>query len=178
VVGLDNFNGYYDPQLKHDRVQWVREQVGHFQLARIDLADAAAIEALFVREQPQVVIHLAAQAGCVTRWTIPRPIWTATSTAFNILEPAGTTGRALDLRLIEFGVRRQPAHAVLGAGRRQSPAVAVRRDQKANELMAHSYSHLFGIPSTGLRFFTVYGPWGGRTCRPSSLPGRSAKARR
>ncbi len=81
VVGLDNFNGYYDPQLKHDRVQWVRDQVGHFSLARIDLADAAAIEALFVREQPQVVIHLAAQAGCATRWKIRKPIWTAISAA-------------------------------------------------------------------------------------------------
>ena len=71
VVGLDNFNGYYDPQLKHDRVRWVRDQVGHFPLARIDLADAAAIEALFVREQPQVVIHLAAQAG--VRYSLENP---------------------------------------------------------------------------------------------------------
>ena len=59
VVGLDNFNDYYDPQLKHDRVNWVQEQVGAFQLATVDLADGPAIEALFVREKPEVVIHLA-----------------------------------------------------------------------------------------------------------------------
>lgn len=71
VVGLDNFNSYYDPQLKHDRVQWVREQAGDFQLATVDLADASAIEALFVRERPQVVIHLAAQAG--VRYSLDNP---------------------------------------------------------------------------------------------------------
>lgn len=81
VCGLDNFNDYYDPQLKHDRVRWVQGQVGSFHLARIDLANATAIDALFAREQPEVVIHLAAQAGCVTRWIIPRRIWTATSAA-------------------------------------------------------------------------------------------------
>ena len=63
VFGLDNFNSYYDPQLKHDRVRWVQEQARPFPLSTIDLADATAMEALFAEEQPEVVIHLAAQAG-------------------------------------------------------------------------------------------------------------------
>ncbi|MHC8318961.1 NAD-dependent epimerase [Pseudomonas sp. LB3P31] len=174
VCGLDNFNDYYDPQLKHDRVSWVEEQVGSFQLARVDLADAAAIEALFAREQPQVVIHLAAQAGVRYSLENPRAYLDSNLSGFlNILESC----------------RRHPVEHLIYAssssvyGANQHTPYSVRdgvnhplslyaASKKANELMAHSYSHLFGIPCTGLRFFTVYGPWG----RPDMSPIQFARA--
>lgn len=174
VIGLDNFNGYYDPQLKHDRVDWVREQVGDFQLATIDLADASALEALFVRERPQVVVHLAAQAGVRYSLENPRAYLDSNLDGFlNILECC----------------RRHPVEhliyasssSVYGANQRtpysvqdgvNHPLSLYAATKKANELMAHSYSHLFGIACTGLRFFTVYGPWG----RPDMSPIQFAKA--
>jgi len=174
VIGLDNFNGYYDPQLKHDRVDWVREQVGDFQLAAIDLADASALEALFVRERPQVVVHLAAQAGVRYSLENPRAYLDSNLDGFlNILECC----------------RRHPVEhliyasssSVYGANQRtpysvqdgvNHPLSLYAATKKANELMAHSYSHLFDIPCTGLRFFTVYGPWG----RPDMSPIQFAKA--
>nr|WP_314529305.1 NAD-dependent epimerase [uncultured Pseudomonas sp.] len=174
VCGLDNFNDYYDPQLKHDRVSWVQEQVGRFQLAKVDLADAAAIEALFAREQPQVVIHLAAQAGVRYSLENPRAYLDSNLSGFlNILESC----------------RRHPVEHLIYAssssvyGANQHTPYSVRdgvnhplslyaATKKANELMAHSYSHLFGIPCTGLRFFTVYGPWG----RPDMSPIQFARA--
>ncbi|MFP0198796.1 MULTISPECIES: NAD-dependent epimerase [Pseudomonas] len=174
VIGLDNFNGYYDPQLKHDRVDWVREQIGDFQLATIDLADASALEALFVRERPQVVVHLAAQAGVRYSLENPRAYLDSNLDGFlNVLECC----------------RRHPVEhliyasssSVYGANQRtpysvqdgvNHPLSLYAATKKANELMAHSYSHLFGIPCTGLRFFTVYGPWG----RPDMSPIQFAKA--
>ncbi|MCA4960595.1 MULTISPECIES: NAD-dependent epimerase [unclassified Pseudomonas] len=174
VCGLDNFNDYYEPQLKHDRVSWVQEQVGRFQLERVDLADAAAIEALFAREQPQVVIHLAAQAGVRYSLENPRAYLDSNLSGFlNILESC----------------RRHPVQHLIYAssssvyGANQHTPYSVRdgvnhplslyaATKKANELMAHSYSHLFGIPCTGLRFFTVYGPWG----RPDMSPIQFARA--
>jgi UDP-glucuronate 4-epimerase len=174
VVGLDNFNSYYDPQLKHDRVQWVRGQVGDFQLATVDLADASAMEALFVRERPQVVIHLAAQAGVRYSLENPRAYLDSNLNGFlNILESC----------------RHHPVEHLIYAssssvyGANQHTPYSVKDDvnhplslyaatKKANELMAHSYSHLFGIPCTGLRFFTVYGPWG----RPDMSPIQFARA--
>ncbi|WP_350599652.1 NAD-dependent epimerase [Pseudomonas sp. 65/3-MNA-CIBAN-0223] len=174
VCGLDNFNDYYEPQLKHDRVSWVQEQVGRFQLERVDLADAAAIEALFAREKPQVVIHLAAQAGVRYSLENPRAYLDSNLSGFlNILESC----------------RRHPVQHLIYAssssvyGANQHTPYSVRdgvnhplslyaATKKANELMAHSYSHLFGIPCTGLRFFTVYGPWG----RPDMSPIQFARA--
>ncbi len=174
VCGLDNFNDYYEPQLKHDRVSWVQEQVGRFQLERVDLADAAAIEALFAREKPQAVIHLAAQAGVRYSLENPRAYLDSNLSGFlNILESC----------------RRHPVQHLIYAssssvyGANQHTPYSVRdgvnhplslyaATKKANELMAHSYSHLFGIPCTGLRFFTVYGPWG----RPDMSPIQFARA--
>jgi UDP-glucuronate 4-epimerase len=174
VIGLDNFNDYYDPQLKHDRVRWVQEQVGPFQLATIDLADASAIDTLFAREQPQVVINLAAQAGVRYSLENPRAYLDSNLNGFlNILESC----------------RRHPVQHLVYAssssvyGANQHTPYSVRdgvdhplslyaATKKANELMAHSYSHLFGIPCTGLRFFTVYGPWG----RPDMSPIQFARA--
>ena len=174
VCGLDNFNDYYEPQLKHDRVSWVQEQVGRFQLERVDLADAAAIEALFAREQPQVVIHLAAQAGVRYSLENPRAYVDSNLTGFlNILEGC----RQYPVRHLIYA----SSSSVYGANQQtpysthhgvNHPLSLYAATKKANELMAHSYSHLFGIPCTGLRFFTVYGPWG----RPDMSPIQFARA--
>ncbi|MCP1487291.1 UDP-glucuronate 4-epimerase [Pseudomonas fluorescens] len=174
VVGLDNFNGYYDPQLKHDRVQWVREQAGDFQLATVDLADAPAIEALFVRERPQVVIHLAAQAGVRYSLDNPRAYLDSNLNGFlNILEscrhhPVEHLIYASSSSV--YGANQHTPYSVQDGV--NHPLSLYAATKKANELMAHSYSHLFGIPCTGLRFFTVYGPWG----RPDMSPIQFARA--
>lgn len=174
VVGLDNFNNYYDPQLKHDRVQWVREQVGDFQLAAVDLADASAIEALFVRERPQVVIHLAAQAGVRYSLENPRAYLDSNLNGFlNILEscrhhPVEHLIYASSSSV--YGANQHTPYSVKDGV--NHPLSLYAATKKANELMAHSYSHLFGIPCTGLRFFTVYGPWG----RPDMSPIQFARA--
>ncbi|EJN25512.1 NAD-dependent epimerase [Pseudomonas sp. GM80] len=174
VVGLDNFNSYYDPQLKHDRVQWVREQVGDFQLATVDLADASAMEALFVRERPQVVIHLAAQAGVRYSLENPRAYLDSNLNGFlNILEscrhhPVEHLIYASSSSV--YGANQYTPYSVKDGV--NHPLSLYAATKKANELMAHSYSHLFGIPCTGLRFFTVYGPWG----RPDMSPIQFARA--
>ena len=162
VFGLDNFNNYYDPQLKHDRVQWVQEQVGHFQLSTVDLADAPAIETLFAQEQPEVVIHLAAQAGVRYSLDNPRAYLDSNLNGFlNILE---SCRRHPVKHLIYassssvYGANQHTPYSVQDGV--NHPLSLYAATKKANELMAHSYSHLFGIPCTGLRFFTVYGPWG------------------
>ena len=132
VVGLDNFNGYYDPQLKHDRVRWVRDQVGHFPLARIDLADAAAIEALFVREQPQVVINLAAQAG--VRYSLENPNAYIDSNILgfmNVWNAVATTRSATWCMPAQFCLWHEWCDTLFGARQRRSPALAVRREQES-----------------------------------------------
>jgi UDP-glucuronate 4-epimerase len=174
VFGLDNFNDYYDPQLKHDRVQWVREQVGPFQLSTVDLADAPAIETLFAQEQPEVVIHLAAQAGVRYSLDNPRAYLDSNLNGFlNILE---SCRRHPVKHLIYassssvYGANQHTPYSVQDGV--NHPLSLYAATKKANELMAHSYSHLFGIPCTGLRFFTVYGPWG----RPDMSPIQFARA--
>ncbi|MBF6034214.1 NAD-dependent epimerase [Pseudomonas sp. P155] len=174
VVGLDNFNAYYDPQLKHDRVQWVREQAGDFQLVTVDLADASAIDALFVRERPQVVIHLAAQAGVRYSLDNPKAYLDSNLNGFlNILEscrhhPVEHLIYASSSSV--YGANQHTPYSVKDGV--NHPLSLYAATKKANELMAHSYSHLFGIPCTGLRFFTVYGPWG----RPDMSPIQFARA--
>ncbi|SDU46903.1 MULTISPECIES: NAD-dependent epimerase [Pseudomonas fluorescens group] len=174
VVGLDNFNHYYDPQLKHDRVQWVREQAGDFQLATVDLAHASAIDAFFAREQPQVVIHLAAQAGVRYSLDNPRAYLDSNLNGFlNILEscrhyPVEHLIYASSSSV--YGANQHTPYSVKDGV--NHPLSLYAATKKANELMAHSYSHLFGIPCTGLRFFTVYGPWG----RPDMSPIQFARA--
>lgn len=174
VVGLDNFNAYYDPQLKHDRVQWVRAQVGDFQLAKVDLADTSTIEALFARERPQVVIHLAAQAGVRYSLENPRAYLDSNLNGFlNILEscrhhPVEHLIYASSSSV--YGANQHTPYSVKDGV--NHPLSLYAATKKANELMAHSYSHLFGIPCTGLRFFTVYGPWG----RPDMSPIQFARA--
>ncbi|MFJ4195775.1 NAD-dependent epimerase [Pseudomonas sp. NPDC089534] len=174
VLGLDNFNGYYDPQLKHDRVHWVHEEAGDFPLVTTDLADAPAIEALFARERPQVVVHLAAQAGVRYSLENPRAYLDSNLEGFlNILEscrrhPVEHLIYASSSSV--YGANQHTPYSVQDGV--NHPLSLYAATKKANELMAHSYSHLFGIACTGLRFFTVYGPWG----RPDMSPIQFARA--
>jgi UDP-glucuronate 4-epimerase len=161
VVGLDILNDYYDPRLKEARLARLEEHPG-YRHARIDLADAAAVAELFARERPQRVIHLAAQAGVRYSLTHPEAYVSANLQGFlHILEGCRRHG-ALHLTYAS-------SSSVYGANRampfseRQGvdhPLSLYAATKKANEAMAHSYSHLYGLPTTGLRFFTVYGPWG------------------
>ncbi|MFZ9088762.1 MAG: NAD-dependent epimerase [Planctomycetaceae bacterium] len=161
VIGIDNLNDYYSPQLKHDRLQTLQSLAGfHFQ--KIALEDRVAIQTLFRQHQFSSVIHLAAQAG--VRYSLQNPRAYADSNLvgfLNILEGC----RDAEIGHLTYA----SSSSVYGANRELPFRVTDRVDhpvslyaatKKANELMAHSYSHLFGIPTTGLRFFTVYGPWG------------------
>ena len=161
VVGLDNLNAYYDPALKQARLDILRGQQG-FTFERIDLADRASVADLFAQHRFSRVIHLAAQAG--VRYSIDHPHAYADANLegfVNVLEGCRHHGCG---HLIYAS-----SSSVYGANTKLPFSVADRTDhpvslyaatKKANELMAHSYSHLYRIPTTGLRFFTVYGPWG------------------
>jgi UDP-glucuronate 4-epimerase len=161
VVGLDNFNDYYSPALKHDRDRELRRYPNFVGVAA-DLADLPALEALFSAHRPQKICHLAAQAG--VRYSLVNPF------AYQKSNLEGF------LNLLELAKRFPPERLVYAssssvyAGLTEMPFSETQRvdtpislyaaTKKANELMAHAYSHLFGIPTVGLRFFTVYGPWG------------------
>lgn len=161
VVGLDNLNSYYDPALKQSRLN-ILQQNSRFDFVRTDLADRAAVAALFVKHRFDVVLHLAAQAG--VRYSIEQPhaYVDANLVAFaNVLEGCRHHG----CRHLVYA----SSSSVYGANTKLPFSVQDRTDypvslyaatKKANELMAHSYSHLYQLPVTGLRFFTVYGPWG------------------
>ena len=174
VIGLDNFNDYYDPQLKHARVRWIEQQVGAFELYRVDLSDYQALEQLFKTVRPEVVINLAAQAGVRYSLENPKAYLDSNLAGFlNLLEMC----RHYPVEHLIYA----SSSSVYGASHRtpykvtdsvDHPLSLYAASKKANELMAHSYSHLFGIPATGLRFFTVYGPWG----RPDMSPILFAKA--
>lgn len=174
VVGVDNFNDYYDPALKEARVEWVREQAGDYPLLRFDLANAGALAEAFSDVQPDAVIHLAAQAGVRYSLQHPHAYTRSNIEAFlNILEGC----RAHPVRHLLYA----SSSSVYGANQRipysvhdnvDHPLSLYAATKKANELMAHAYSHLFRIPCTGLRFFTVYGPWG----RPDMSPIQFARA--
>jgi UDP-glucuronate 4-epimerase len=161
VVGLDNLNSYYDPGLKTSRLELL-QGFERFRFARIDITDRDAMYALFAQEQFQRVVHLAAQAG--VRYSIQNP---------QIYVDSNINGF---LQVIEGCRRHGVEHlvyastsSVYGANTRMPfsevqcvdhPLTLYAATKKANELMAHSYSSLYGLPTTGLRFFTVYGPWG------------------
>jgi UDP-glucuronate 4-epimerase len=161
VVGLDNLNAYYDPQLKAARLA-VFWNDPRFHFERVDLADRDAIREVFARQRFPVVIHLAAQAGVRYSLQDPHAYVDANLVGFaNILEGCRHHG----CRHLLFA----SSSSVYGANTRlpfsvhddvDHPISLYAASKKANELMAHSYSHLYGIPCTGLRFFTVYGPWG------------------
>ena len=161
VVGLDNLNDYYPVQLKLDRLAQLNDKPG-FEFVKLDLADRAGIAALFSRGQFQRVIHLGAQAG--VRYSLENPMAYADSNLIGTL----TILEGCRQHNIEHLVYASSS-SVYGMNAKMPFATSDRVDhpvslyaatKKANELMAHTYSHLYGIPTTGLRFFTVYGPWG------------------
>jgi UDP-glucuronate 4-epimerase len=161
VIGLDNLNSYYDVSLKKDRLEQISSSKD-FTFYQLDLADREQIEKLFSEEKFEVVVNLAAQAGVRYSITNPHAYSDSNLTGFmNILEGC----RHTNVGHLVFA----SSSSVYGANKKIPFAVEDNVDypvslyaatKKANELMAHSYSHLYNIPTTGLRFFTVYGPWG------------------
>ncbi|CAM5344580.1 dTDP-glucose 4,6-dehydratase OS=Afipia felis OX=1035 GN=rfbB_1 PE=4 SV=1 [Afipia felis] len=161
VVGLDSVNDYYDPRLKEARLAILRNAPG-FSFEKVDLADRAATRGIFERHRFPIVIHLAAQAG--VRYSIDHPMAyiDANLQGFaNVLEGCRHNG----CEHLLFA----SSSSVYGANTKlpfsvhdnvDHPISLYAASKKANELMAHAYSHLYGLPATGLRFFTVYGPWG------------------
>jgi UDP-glucuronate 4-epimerase len=161
IVGLDNLNAYYDVSLKEARLARLTKHPG-FRFAKLDLADREGMASLFATEQPQRIVHLAAQAGVRYSLENPHAYVDSNLTGFvNILEGCRHGG-------VEHLVYASSS-SVYGGNTRlpfsehdniDHPVSLYAATKKANELMAHTYSHLFRLPTTGLRFFTVYGPWG------------------
>ena len=161
VFGLDNLNDYYDPQLKQDRLEILKKYPA-FSLHRVDLADADQLASLFQNNTIDVVVNLAAQAGVRYSLTNPQAYVNSNLVGFvNLLECC----RHHQVKHLVFA----SSSSVYGANTNMPfsvhhnvdhPVSLYAASKKSNELMAHTYSHLFGLPCTGLRFFTVYGPWG------------------
>ena len=161
VIGLDNLDDYYDPALKEARLA---QLVSHasFLFERLDIRDRAAMAAVFARHRPERVVHLAAQAGVRYSLINPHAYVDSNLVGFiNLLEGCRHQG----VEHLVFA----SSSSVYGANTKlpfsvhdnvDHPMSLYAATKKANELMAHAYSHLYGLPCTGLRFFTVYGPWG------------------
>lgn len=180
VIGVDNLNNYYDPALKLARLERIQhrlattQQSGNFRFLQLDVADRDGIAALFASEKFERVIHLAAQAG--VRYSIDNPMAYVDSNLVGMMT------------ILEGCRHHQVQHLVYASsssvyGNQQkvpfsesdpvdTPISLYAATKKANELMAHTYSHLYQLPTTGLRFFTVYGPWG----RPDMAPWKFTKA--
>ncbi len=167
VVGIDNLNDYYDPKLKNTRLAQLTPYAG-FRFELMDIADRVAMANLFKTEQFDRVVHLAAQAG--VRYSLENPYAYVDSNLVgfvNVLEGC----RHSSVQHLVYA----SSSSVYGGNTKMPfsegdavdhPVSLYAATKKANELMAHSYSHLYGLPTTGLRFFTVYGPWG----RPDMSP--------
>ncbi|NLI81020.1 MAG: NAD-dependent epimerase [Deltaproteobacteria bacterium] len=161
VVGIDVVNDYYDVNLKWDRLSQLKT-FGHFEFRRLDLKDRNDVDAVFREHAPETVVHLAAQAGVRYSLTNPHAYVDSNLVGFtNILEGC----RHHQVKHLVFA----SSSSVYGANTAMPFSVHQNVDhpvslyaatKKANELMAHTYAHLYGLPCTGLRFFTVYGPWG------------------
>ena len=170
VIGVDNLNDYYDVSLKEARLQDIAKhpQASNFKFIKLDLADTSATEDLFKAEQPQRVIHLAAQAGVRYSLQNPHAYVQSNLVAFtNILE--GCRHNMVEHLVYASSSSVYGGNTKLPFSEQDTvdqPVSLYAATKKANELMAHTYSHLYGIPTTGLRFFTVYGPWG----RPDMSP--------
>ena len=161
VFGIDNLNSYYDQQLKRDRLLLL-EPYDQFKFEKLDVSDCEAMQALFSAHTFDRVVHLAAQAG--VRYSLENPHSYVSSNIvgfINVLEGC----RISNIEHLVYA----SSSSVYGANERLPFSVSANADhplslyaatKKSNELMAHSYSHLFKLPTTGLRFFTVYGPWG------------------
>lgn len=167
VIGVDNVNDYYDVRLKEARLERLRAYDG-FTEVRQDIADRSVMNALFQGHQPQRVVHLAAQAG--VRYSLENPHAYVDSNLvgfMNILEGCrqhGTEHLVYASSSSVYGANETMPFSV--HDNVDHPLSLYAASKKANELMAHTYSHLYQIPTTGLRFFTVYGPWG----RPDMAP--------
>ncbi|MGM0903873.1 MAG: NAD-dependent epimerase [Bacillota bacterium] len=161
VIGVDNLNDYYDIHLKKDRLE-ILEKESNFQFFKVDLANQASLNSIFENHSIHIVINLAAQAG--VRYSIKNPhsyVYSNLVGFTNILEAC----RTFQIKHLIYA----SSSSVYGANSKipfstkdsvNHPVNLYAATKKANELMAHAYSHLFNIPTTGLRFFTVYGPWG------------------
>ena len=173
IIGIDNLNDYYDVTLKENRLKTL-EGYKNFKFLKLDIKDQKDVLSLFKKELPQRVLHLAAQAG--VRYSIENPYVYIDSNIqgfINILEGC----RAIKTEHLVFA----SSSSVYGGNEKvpfsehdnvDHPVSLYAATKKANELMAHTYSHLYQIPTTGLRFFTVYGPWG----RPDMSPMLFTKA--
>jgi UDP-glucuronate 4-epimerase len=161
VVGLDNLNGYYDPQLKRERLARLAPQPG-FRFVQMDIADRAGMQTLFEEEGFEAVVHLAAQPGVRHSLVDPHAYIEANIVGFtNVLE--GCRHQAVGHLVYASSSSVYGANTELPYSEHHNvdhPVSLYAATKKANELMAHSYAHLFGLACTGLRFFTVYGPWG------------------
>jgi UDP-glucuronate 4-epimerase len=161
VVGLDNLNAYYDVKLKEARVSQLQGDPG-FTFHKLDLADRAGMERLFAEARPQRVIHLGAQAG--VRYGMENPHTYVDSNivgTLHVLEGCRQTG--VDHLVFASSSSVYGANTSMPFSVHQNvdhPLSIYAASKKANELMAHTYAHLYRLPVTGLRFFTVYGPWG------------------
>jgi UDP-glucuronate 4-epimerase len=174
VVGLDNFNDYYDPQLKRDRIARIGSEE-RFVPVEADVADRPALGQLFARHRPRRVVHLAAQAGVRYSFENPQAYVRSNLAGFvNLLEEARRAG---DIDHVVYA----SSSSVYGANRKQPFSIDDPVDQpislyaatkRANELIARVYALQFGLKLTGLRYFTVYGPWG----RPDMAPVKFARA--
>lgn len=161
VLGVDSLNNYYDPKLKQARLNILGNH-RDFTFVKLDLANRADSKSLFEQQRPSIVIHLAAQAGVRHSLQHPHAYVDANLEGFtNVLEGCRRNG----CKHLVFA----SSSSVYGANKKlpfsvqdnvDHPINLYAASKKANELMAHAYSHLYGIPATGLRFFTVYGPWG------------------
>jgi UDP-glucuronate 4-epimerase len=173
VVGIDNLNDYYDVQLKEDRLKQLMPLPG-FRFVRLDMADRTAMEALFATEKFQRVVNLAAQPG--VRYSIKNPhayVNTNIVGFLNVLEGCRHNGVEHLVYASSSSVYGSNTHMPFSVRDNvDHPVSLYAATKKSNELMAHTYSHLYRLPTTGLRFFTVYGPWG----RPDMSPSLFASA--
>ena len=167
VIGIDNLNDYYDPQLKRARLDQLKPHA-NFSFVEGDIADLPTINALFEREKPNRVVNLAAQPG--VRYSLKNPhayIQTNLVGFGNLLEGCRHNGVEHLVYASSSSVYGANTHMPFSVHDNvDHPVSLYAASKKANELMAHSYSHLYGLPTTGLRYFTVYGPWG----RPDMSP--------
>jgi UDP-glucuronate 4-epimerase len=161
VVGIDNLNDYYDPQIKRDRLARL-EPDANFRFVKMDVADKPRMDALFAAEKFDRVVHLAAQAGVRYSLVNPQAYIDSNVTGFtNVLE--GCRHNAVQHLVYASSSSVYGGNTAMPFSEHQNidhPVSLYAATKKANELMAHTYSHLFRLPTTGLRFFTVYGPWG------------------
>jgi len=161
IVGIDNLNDYYDVALKHGRLAWL-DKLDGFTFVEMDVADTTAMNALFKQHKFDRVIHLAAQAGVRYSLQNPQAYIQSNLVGFgNVLECCRhnqVEHLVYASSSSVYGMNSKMPYAT--SDRVDHPVSLYAASKKSNELMAHSYSHLYDLPTTGLRFFTVYGPWG------------------